>query len=914
MAWRRWRGAGLWAALCLAVAVVACSGVSDLGEPGQKLIGEGEELVGDPAATDELLGLWYSQAPDGTHNAWRFHPDEGFHPLLTGVEHAYDLYRWEAGQHPEVVERGEYVVTTDGFLVVQAVADTYDGTLGFGLYGYDIGSMGADELVLQSSVTDSGWRTWTRAETCPATPDAGGWVTSPRALEIRAGEKPQPLARFVDMALGPAGEPQLAWGSGGQRDLLVAERPARCAFEMAAVDVPIGAPSLAVDASGTRHLLYVTYLDATLSYAHDTSGSWEYVDLAPIVGYDVAEQAATAAASGGGAHLAWCIRDVNATTSELYYARATDGEVGEPELVEALPWLCPELVLREDPGGEPVIFKGAERNRRDASGAWTLEELPLDDGDVSVFDGTYGGISSAAYDQEGRLHLVGIAPDPEDPTRMATSYWVEDGGVWTGEWVGPGRGASIDHLPDGTPVIGVVVPGDGVYLLTGAGSERAVARVFDDRSSVIGVGNYPAITQRARVEVDAAGGVHIAAFDLYGYREAGADPTISPESVADAGGGAFEPEPEPEVVPTETLWGVGHERTLLNVVGAPDGRAFFTFRGTNKDVEVEVAAPGEAPAPAFVIQSLDSTRALVHTGAQLVAYTNDGPPLSIHRLQAWDDAGAPLWSVQPTEGLALDLGLDVDGHVVTVGGAGDHLVAAGYDATGAAAWTWTTPSEGGGQQLKAADMGPEGFAYVATRGGAMDLGGGVSVDAGEGFQPTYLARIGADRIARWAIDFDEEIIDLALLPGDGVGVLAAPADTGNKPETYPVATLSAFDGSGALAWSLTLGSDDPLQAGLHRFSALQVLASGELAVIGREHLDLTGQDFSGVIGVSAAGQRTWTVPMSGDALARIGVERTPGTLIVAGDGAGVGGSPIVVDAFEVPQDPYYVTWMAEVAP
>ncbi len=170
--------------------------------------------------------------------------------------------------------------------------------------------------------------------------------------------------------------------------------------------------------------------------------------------------------------------------------------------------------LAFDGAGEPALtfFDHATQDLRfasRASGAWTIEDVATE-GDVGRF-------SSLAFDADGRAHVSFY--DFQGPDLGGVEYAMRDGSGWAVETVdvldallvdffGARRATAVAVTPDGTPLV----------AYTDQSVLKLAARAADGTwaiETVLKAGER-ALGQLVSLAVDAAGGVHLATYEVTG--------------------------------------------------------------------------------------------------------------------------------------------------------------------------------------------------------------------------------------------------------------------------------------------------------------------------------------------------------------------------------------------------------------
>jgi hypothetical protein len=213
-------------------------------------------------------------------------------------------------------------------------------------------------------------------------------------------------------------------------------------------------PSLAVDATGHRHVAFVvTGADAGIHYATNASGSW--VDtLIPSTEGDHRPSIALApngspaiafAAANGGVQYAslasgWSIETVSAEPGDAEASLAFD------------PSGAPHIAMRL--GIEPEIGQGLGLfyASPDGAGGWTVEQLTSFESDHDA---------ALAIDSTGRPHIG------YNDGGSGLMYLTNVDGSWSSVFVASGsQHLSLAVGTDDRPQAAISSPGDGTYLVT----------------------------------------------------------------------------------------------------------------------------------------------------------------------------------------------------------------------------------------------------------------------------------------------------------------------------------------------------------------------------------------------------------------------------------------------------------------
>ena len=214
-------------------------------------------------------------------------------------------------------------------------------------------------------------------------------------------------------------------------------------------------PSLAVDASGHRHVAFtVAGADDGIHYATDASGAWSDVlipgteaDSRPSLALDPSGSPAVAwsAASGGVRYASlaggWTVETVSAEPGGAEASLAFDS-AGAPQIAMRLGVAPPY-------GFGLGLFYASP----DGSGGWTVEQLtPYE----------YDRDPSLVIDGSDRAH-IGYNNGGDQ-----LMYLTNPGGVWSSVYVAGGSVRQLDIALDssGEPHFAISLPGDGVYFVT----------------------------------------------------------------------------------------------------------------------------------------------------------------------------------------------------------------------------------------------------------------------------------------------------------------------------------------------------------------------------------------------------------------------------------------------------------------
>jgi hypothetical protein len=332
------------------------------------------------------------------------------------------------------------------------------------------------------------WAAWVWVA---GTMGAGCGSTSGGSAEEGAGDG------GADGAIDPAGDggPSGDGASGSDAASPDGCGPEVTDWELDAVGVSGSDPSIAVDAEGALHLVFLN--NEGLRYATNASGTWT-TELASAVS-GITRITSVAVDTTGGVH---AVLGQITGSNVLYATNASGAWTSERIDSGGLGGSVPRIGMHPD--GDPVIiYRGGPhdtldhlRVARPGAEGWEIDRARV-----------YAEMPDMAFSPDGTLHLVtsGTA------TRPNLRYWNDATGELVAETVAQGRPGAMARTADGTLHVVYTLRSDTGPFVAGAlmHASRAPGGAAWAYEAILASGGWARGERRLEMTADAAGALHV---------------------------------------------------------------------------------------------------------------------------------------------------------------------------------------------------------------------------------------------------------------------------------------------------------------------------------------------------------------------------------------------------------------------